>query len=59
MIELIVTGLVVLAGFVAYKLWKSNKAITGASVIAGVETDVKSAANTAINDVANNVIKKL
>lgn len=58
-VELIVVGAVVLAGIVAYKLWKSGKAVTGAAVVAGVKADVASAESTVAAAVANTVISKL
>ncbi len=59
MLGLIITAAVVLAAVVAYKLWKSGKAVTGAAVVAGVEADVQAAANTVATDVANTVVSKL
>jgi len=59
MLGLIITGIVVLAAVVAYKLWKSGKVVTGATVIAGVEADVKTAATDAEKAVANTVVSKL
>jgi hypothetical protein len=47
LVSLIVVGAVVLAAVVAYKLFKSGKAVTASSVIAGAEADVKSAASAA------------
>jgi hypothetical protein len=44
---------VVVAGVVAFKLWKSGKAVTVGSVAAGVEADVVSAANTVANTVSS------
>lgn len=40
---LIVAAALVAAGIVAYKTWKSGKAVTAAVVVAGVETEVKDA----------------
>lgn len=57
MFKLIIAGLVVVAGIVAYKLWKSGKAVTGTAVVAGVEADVTAAANTVKTDVVNDVTK--
>jgi hypothetical protein len=59
MLGLILLGVAVFAAVVAYKLFKSGKAVTGAAVVAGVEADVKSAANTAESAVANTVVSKL
>lgn len=56
---LAVGAVVVLALVVVYKLWKSGKAVTGAAVVAGVESDLKTAANTAKSEVANTVVSKL
>lgn len=59
MVGLIVLGVVVVAGVVAYKLWKSGKAVTGAAVVAGVEADAKTVVATAEKAVANTVVSKL
>ena len=50
-----ITALVVVAGVVAYKLWKSGQAVTGASVVSGVESDVTTAVNTVKTDVTTAV----
>ena len=39
-----ITALVVVAGVVAYKLWKSGQAVTGASVVSGTETLIEDTA---------------
>lgn len=57
MLNLIITGLVLVAAVVAYKLWKSGKAVTGTAVVAGVEADVKAAAPVVESAVANEVTK--
>jgi hypothetical protein len=63
MVGLLIVGVVVLAAVVAYKLWKSGKAVTGAAVVAGVEADVTAAAKAAeakiVTAVANTVVSKL
>ena len=56
-IGLAVVVVVAVAAFVAYKLWKSGKAVTGSAVVAGVEADAKSAASTVVTDVKNDVTK--
>lgn len=55
MLKLLILGAVVLAGVVAYKLWKGNKVVTPATVISGVESDVKSAVSTVETDVKKNI----
>lgn len=63
MFKLVVLGFVVLAGIVAYKLWKAHKAVTGAAVVAGVKTEVAavvSAVETKVETaVASDVTKSL
>jgi hypothetical protein len=54
MFTLIIAGVIIVAGIVVYKLWKANKAVTGKSVVAGVESTVK----TAVNDVKSTVAVK-
>ncbi len=56
MFKLIITGLVVVAAVVAYKLWKSGKAVTGTAVVAGVEADVTTAAAAVKTDVTAAVV---
>jgi hypothetical protein len=58
LVLLIVAGLVV-AAVVAYKLHKAGKVVTGATVVAAVEADVKGAASNAASAVANTVAQKL
>lgn len=55
-VALIVLGILVVAAIVAYKLHKSGKAVTGASVLAGVEADAKTVATKAEKAVANTII---
>lgn len=43
MFKLLFAGFLIVAGIVAFKLWKSGKAITGKTVLSGVQTEVKSA----------------
>ena len=50
---LLVVGGLVLAGVVVYNLVKEKKAVTGASVLSGVETEV----STAVSDVKADVAK--
>ncbi len=57
MLTLIIGAVLVVATVVAYKLFKAGKAVTGASVVAGVESDVKSAVSTVETDVKNDVTK--
>jgi hypothetical protein len=57
MVGLIITAVVVVAAVVAYKLWKSGKAVTGGNIVAGVEADAKAVANTVKSDVANTSVK--
>lgn len=59
MVGLIVVGVVVVAAVVAYKLWKSGKAVTGAAVVAGVEADAKAAVAAVEQAVANTVVSKI
>jgi hypothetical protein len=59
MLGFIVLAVVVVAAFVAYKLWKSGKAVTGAAVVAGVEADAKVLAEKAAAAAANTVVSKL
>lgn len=56
-IHLVILAVLVLAGVVAYKRWKSGKAVTGSAVVSGVETDVKTAVSTVETDVKNDVSK--
>lgn len=51
MFKLLVAVGVALVVFVAYKLRKAGKAVTGASVIAAVKTDVTTAVDTTKTDV--------
>lgn len=57
MITFVIAGVVVLAAIVAYKLFKSGKAVTGKAVVAGVETDVKNAVDAVKTDVATKVVE--
>jgi hypothetical protein len=59
MVKLIILGVLVVAGVVAYKLWKAKKAVTGAAVVAGVETAVKTEVAAVETTVATDVAKKL
>lgn len=54
---LVIVGVVVVAAYVAYKLWKSGKAVTGAAVVAGVKTDVVAAADAVKAEVVKDVTK--
>ncbi len=54
-VALIVGALAVVAGVVVYKLVKAGKAVTGASVVAGVEADVTQAAKNVANTVSSKV----
>lgn len=54
MFTFIIAGVVIVAGIVVYKLWKANKAVTGKSVVSGVESTVK----TAVSDVQSAVATK-
>ena len=59
MVGLLILAGLVLAGVVAWGLHKANKPVTVGSVTSGVETDLKTAANTVVQDVANTVVNKL
>ncbi len=59
MFKLAILGLVVVAAFVAYKLWKAGKAVTGTAVVAGVESAVKTEVAAVETQVASDVVKKL
>ncbi len=59
LVVLVVVGVVVVAGVVVYKLWKSGKAVTGTAVVAGVEADLSTAEKAVANTVANTVVSKL
>ena len=43
MFKLLIAGAVIVAGISAYKLWKAKKAVTGASVLAEAQAEVKDA----------------
>jgi len=53
LVALVVVGVVVVAGVVVYKLWKSGKAVTGSAVVAGVEADVSTAEKAVANTVSS------
>lgn len=52
MLKLLVLAALVVAAFVVFKLRKSGKAVTGASVVSGVESEVKSAVDAVKTDVS-------
>lgn len=55
MLKLLILGALVLAGVVAWKLWKSNSVVTPATVLSGVESDVKTAVNSVETEVKKNI----
>ncbi len=55
MFKLVILGFVVVAAVVAYKLWKAHKVVTAGTVLAGVESDVKTEVAAVKTDVASTV----
>lgn len=45
LVKLVVAVVVAVAVYVAFKLWRSGKAVTAGSVASGVESEVKAAAD--------------
>ena len=50
LVQLLVLGGLVLVGLAVWKLKSANKAVTPASVLSGVSSEVKAAANTVSSD---------